>query len=295
MPSFLRSLILACIFLGVTLGLITTIAIAKTYHRHRVVAHHTVPHSSAMVRTAQTHLAHLGYYKSKIDGITGPKTVAALKAFQHDHHFHVTGMLTTQTYNALAEADRAAPGGSSMASNSRLEAAERSADFYATHPDFYGHYDQQYADPMLLSSAVIGSGDAPAVRSQAVPSRFGKIDVSENNSGNGKRYSITLNGQPVFQADDQPAVIGISRTFDLGNEDAIVVSAYHNENTTCPYKHFLLTLASGTNNVQEISNCTHGYQAKVKDGSLFIVFPESDDGRAVGNTWRYENNHLERL
>ncbi len=298
MPHFLRSLVLACIFLGLTASMIATIAIAKTYHRRapHAIEHHAQNHGTAIMRTAQTHLAHLGYYKGKIDGASGPKTTAALKSFQRDHHIQVTGMLTTQTYNALVEADmKVPPVASTLTAPATLEAAEKSADFYATHPDFYGYYNQQYADPMLTAPTVTGESGMPAVRSQALPSRYGKLDMSEDRRGPGKAYDVMLNGQAIFQSDNQPSIIGVSRTFQLNDEDAIIFTTYNNDNIACPFKHYLLTLKSEGNNMREIGNCTHGYQAGVKEGSLFVVFPENGSGRVVGNTWRYENEHLERL
>jgi len=295
----LRYIFLAVPFLTGVLLLDSSPAEAKTphkkHHHARHTTHHahhhvaTKSHARNDVRTAQTHLIHLHYLHSKADGKLGPKTVAAIRHFQHDQHLPVTGKLTTSTYNALVEADMPFAGPTTSATTAAA------ADFYAKHPDFYGHYDQQYANPMIGAPAVVSSDNATTSRTQTLPTRFGKIDMSEENAGAQKRYNVTLNDQPILTVGDQPSVIGVSSTYDLGAEDAIIFTTYHSESGTCPYKHYLLTLKADTNNLQEIANCTSGYQAKVNNGSLFVEFPEADDARAVGNTWRYENGHLERL
>ncbi|MFY9287979.1 MAG: peptidoglycan-binding domain-containing protein [Alphaproteobacteria bacterium] len=289
MASFLRSLVLAIIFLGITLSLVTSIAIAKSYHKHQT---HNTSHShkaskhkkhnvksrgDGQLRTAQAHLNNLGYNAGKTDGLYGPKTKSAITKFQRSHKLKVTGKLDSKTYHAILEADKAPPPETTVIS----AAPKVYPDIATQHPDFYGHYHQDYSDPLRLNNP------------QVVWSRFGKIEASRDAAT--KNYVVTLNGQVVIQADDQPSVIGVSKTYELGYEDAIILSTYRNNNPTCSYKYYLLTLQQEKNSLQEIDNCTHGYQASVKDGSLFIVFPENESDRMVGNTWRYESNHLERL
>lgn len=243
------------------------------------------------VRTAQGHLINLGYLKANADGKLGPITMAALKHFQKEHHLTVNGKLNTATYNALVEADMSV---SAAATPAPIVPPVSASEFYGKNPDFYGKYDQQYADPMVTAPTIVGKDDTTSGRLQNIPTRYGKIDVNEDIHDNIKRYNVSLNGQPILMVDDQPSVIGISSTYDLGSEDGIIFTTYH-VNTTCPFKHYLMTLKQDGNNLQEISNCTRGYQARVTNGSLFVEFLESDDGRTIGNTWRYENGHLERL
>lgn len=302
MKHLLRNTTILYTIVSLTLGITTSIAEAKTHkHHHHQHAHHTSTSGKQTVKTAQRHLINLGYLTGHADGVLGTKTKYALRKFQHDHALPVTGTLNTTTYNELVKTDLSingivAPNGQILSSkNGRLLATGVVPDFYNTHPDFYGHTDQQYSDPMMLSSTVIGEGNYPAVRSQSIPSRFTKIDVSENAQGSLKTYTVTINGQPLLRSDNQASVIGISRTFELNAEDAIIFSTFRNDDPICSYKHYLLTMRNDGQNLEEVGNCTRGYQAQINDNSLFIVFPESDDGRTAGNTWRYESGDLERL
>ena len=47
------------------------------------------------VRDVQLKLARLGYYQGSIDGIAGPLTREAVKAYQHDYNLSVTGTITS--------------------------------------------------------------------------------------------------------------------------------------------------------------------------------------------------------
>jgi len=313
MSKILRHVALATAFLGF-IGFTANSANASTIHKkhhhitdiysHHHTSHHTKHHvknhASTMVRTAQTHLTHLGYYKGKADGLLGPKTATAVKNFQHDHHLHANGKLTTITYNAIIKTDlertkAVASVAKPMPEPAPIPPPPPAPDFYKTHPDFYGYYDQPYADPYITAPTVTANGNEPVVRSQAIPNRYAKIDAAEDVRGSEKRYVVTLNGAPFLTVEDQPSVIGISRTFVLGDEDAIIFSTYRANSAACSFKHYLLTLRADGNNLQEIGNCTRGYQAKMDQGSLYVIFPETDDGRPVGATWRYEPGDLERL
>jgi hypothetical protein len=286
------------IFIASIISLIAVPAMAKTSHHkqaHRAI-HHTATHSSHsshMVMTAQQHLVDLGYLTEHPDGILGPKTALALKHFQRDHKFRADGKLTTQTYNALVEMSMESKSVSTMGANAPSPTPP--ADFYGNNKDFYGHYNQQYQDPMLLSSGVAGDGSNAPIRSQAIASRFAKIDMSENGQGPAISYIVTVNGQPLLRSDDQPSVIGVSKTYDLGDEDAIIFSTYRSFDPVCTYKHYLLITNQSGNNVQQIDNCTRGYQAIVKEGSLFVTFPDFDANRAIGSVWRYEKGSLQKL
>ncbi len=56
------------------------------------------------VSTAQRRLIALGYKPGPVDGIMGPRTAAALRAFQRDAGLPVTGRLTRETAERLTAA-----------------------------------------------------------------------------------------------------------------------------------------------------------------------------------------------
>ncbi len=66
------------------------------------------------VANAQAALLQLGYRIGKIDGKAGPKTVAAVRAFQKQHHLKVDGKISAKLLDQLAAAveSRAAAGSS---------------------------------------------------------------------------------------------------------------------------------------------------------------------------------------
>jgi hypothetical protein len=285
----LRVAMLFLVTLSVTTVSASAPALATTqpkHHHARTKASHKKNDASSTVRVAQTHLAHLGYYPGHIDGLMGPKTKAGIRDFQRDQGLAPNGVLTSETRRALAAADIAHP--SALLS---VPVAQPNK-FYATNPDFYGHVNQQFADPLLLSR---GNAAAVSGASQSLPSRFAQVSITEEINGQMKRYNVTLNGEPILQVNNQPSVIGVSQTYDLGSEDVILFSTYEPGNIICPYRHHILAMNNGGRYLHPIDNCTRGYQAHVAQGSLFITFPETDDQRDIPATWRYENGDLERL
>lgn len=57
--------------------------------------------TSANITAVQRRLKELGYYKIAVDGIWGPKTLAAVKAFQRDYGLTVDGIVGTWTERSL--------------------------------------------------------------------------------------------------------------------------------------------------------------------------------------------------
>ncbi len=248
---------------------------------------HKVSSQKMIVREAQSHLINLGYYKGKVDGVIGKKTRAAIRSFQRDNGLHVDGILGPKTMAALIAADKT-KAMSSLPMPTQT-ATPQPGTASTDHTDFYGYYDQQYADPMMTAR----QNSNPAM--QELPTRFAQVDLTEIPTGDTKFYNVVLNGQPILQINNQPSVIGVSRTFALGDEDGIIFSAYNAGDPVCAYTHFLLIMRAGSTALNPIGNCTRGYQASIKNESLFIVFPEADDARAVGATWRYDHGSLNRL
>ena len=59
------------------------------------------------IAAAQQRLKDRGYYAGPVDGVMGPRTAAALRAYQRDHGLSATGQLDSQTASALSETTNA--------------------------------------------------------------------------------------------------------------------------------------------------------------------------------------------
>jgi peptidoglycan hydrolase-like protein with peptidoglycan-binding domain len=166
--------------------------------------------SENAISVAQRHLMNLGYYGGKIDGKMGKQTVAAIKSFQRDHDLKADGKLGPKTRRALEKAD--VPAIKDSLTYGTSQPAITNTD---VHPDY---------------AASLNGG------TKVVTNRFARVDVSETGSGYAKRYAVTLNGQSILTADGQPSVVGVSPTYDMGNEDAIIFTTYSPSPTNCMYR-----------------------------------------------------------
>ena len=265
----MKKILCSLVLVGMVGALATPATAATTATHHHAKAHHTAHHttkkkaaktkaskSDERVKTAQTHLIHLSYLKDKPDGIMGSKTKAALKKFQQHNNLKPDGKLTDATFKALEVADPApeavkAAEAAVVPTNVATAPTPPAAlpDFYTKHPDFYGYYDQQHENAMQLGPPT-------------VPSRYGRVDVHERTDNDSIGYDVTINDQPLFLVEDQPSVIGISRTFSLDSEDVVIFNTYRAQSSLCMYKSFLLVLNAEGTKTLEIPNCTRGYQAK---------------------------------
>lgn len=57
--------------------------------------------SSSQIKTIQTKLKRWGYYTGAVDGISGPKTIAAIKLFQKKNGLVVDGIVGSKTASAM--------------------------------------------------------------------------------------------------------------------------------------------------------------------------------------------------
>jgi len=249
----------------------------KSSHKKSVKKHSSHVTGKAHIRAAQVYLDQLGYAPGPTDGIMGRKTKMAIKEFQRDHNLRVTGMLTDATFAALER--------EAGSHNPVMHTPQQPPDFVATHPDFYGYYGKEGVSPTSLASP------------QGIPSRFGNLQIDQQLNGQASNYTISMNGQQVYHADNQPSYIDVSRTFQVDdNTDAIVLTSYNNGNITCSYKHQLLIIKSSGSNVRDIADCTHDFEAYTENGMLMISFPGSHvDGLSKGALWRYDNGTFEKL
>jgi peptidoglycan hydrolase-like protein with peptidoglycan-binding domain len=278
-------LILLCTALGLSFGLVSASAAAATKKKHHHVVHHAhgVKHkthkaSSEHIRTAQAALNDLGYDAGAADGIIGRKTTAAVRSFQKDHDLKVDGIIGPKTYALLMDLTASAK----PVSEVTAPPAVPPPDFFATHPDFYGYYSADYANPVMLNTP------------QPLSSRYGDLQIAEDGTGYAREYSVTLEGQPVLSAANQPAPILVSKTYAVGDTDVIIFTTY-TSNPNCAYTHNILSLHNGTHNVLPLESCLRTPEAQMMGDSLMISFPENNDGAPTGATWRYQNGTLERL
>lgn len=106
------------------------------------------------VRIIQRALQATGYDPGPIDGIYGPRTTAAVRAFQRDHGLRVDGVVGPQTWRALVTADQAAEALWDPETNIRL-----AARYLAWLQARLGT-----DDPMILAAAYNGGPGHPIVR-----------------------------------------------------------------------------------------------------------------------------------
>jgi peptidoglycan hydrolase-like protein with peptidoglycan-binding domain len=94
MSRFLPTFLLAWL----ASGLIISPVLAEAHGVRRARSYHS---THADVRQAQMHLRAGGYYPGPIDGHLGPRTRAALRAYQRAHGLPRTGTLDRATSHAL--------------------------------------------------------------------------------------------------------------------------------------------------------------------------------------------------
>jgi hypothetical protein len=222
-----------------------------------------------LTQNAQMRLASLGYYVGRYDGKMGPLTRTAIADFQNNNGLTVNGELTPETYSLLGQ-------------------KEYMEHYAAVH---YGYFDK-------VEPVVMWDDRWQHVRTQTLPFRFGKLDVTEDDRGGVRHYAVTLNGEAVILAKNQPSLLRVSDTFRLNNEDAVIFTAYTNDGV-CTYKSYLLTMRSdGTHDApREINNCSNAYEAHVSNGALFVSFAggQATNGWTTWDVWRYEQGSLVRI
>ena len=270
MKNFIGATAMSCAAICLSLALTTTPAKADDM-------------GSDFVRSAQMRLAGMGYYVGRYDGTMGPVTENAIRDFQHANGLASTGSLNSQTYNLITSKDFAL-------NHQRYMPSETS---------YYDGFSDRYAHSIMISdNRIMWDNRWHYATSHEIPSRFGQLDLNEDNVGSVRHYAVTLNGQPILFANNQPYVLRVSKTFALNNEDAVIFTAY-NGDSECAYKSYLLTIhGDGSfNRPREIGNCTNNFEAHVADNALFMSFPtlRVSEGWSTWDVWRYESNALVRL
>jgi peptidoglycan hydrolase-like protein with peptidoglycan-binding domain len=246
-------------------------------------------HTTNPIRAAQLRLVQLGYPVGRVDGVMGAATENALMDFQRSNNLPVTGELTPSTYSMLTQNIRIGTGNGPGA--------------YASYENYY----RQAADGGMGFGAAAPVVDRPAfawgrrwdyAHDQELPSRYASLNVKEEDEGAVRHYVITVNGQPVLFADNQPGVMRASRTYSLYNEDAVIFTVYTGD-TDCPNKSYLLSVHSDSsfNRPIEIGNCSASYDVKSSSTALLVNFKETGFASMwqSWNTWQYQNSRVSKI
>jgi len=224
-----------------------------------------VKSNKSSIAKAQEQLRSMGYYTGKIDGIAGPFTQSAVRNFQRERKLPITGKLDNNTLKAIDTAYSAIIASLKAGGNERLIVSE-------------------LAKP------------SPPVKNivMRLSSRFGTIDFVNVGSSAEKKYSVELNGAPVSVLEPLP-IVGGSKVYQAGDTDAFIITGYDVKGNFCQYRHVLFVLNKAGYNIVPVKNCTREYTLQVNNGSLFIIFSEKDNSRAVGTTWRFDGRSLYKL
>lgn len=130
-----------------------------------LVAHRHAP-DPGQVRAAQQRLAELGYWPGSVDGIMGPRTRSAIKAFQEQQRLPETGRLDEATRAAL-QADTA-----KAAVNAARESATkedvRAVSGTATAA-YYGKRATEVATAAVVTDALTGPAPQPVIAAPTLP------------------------------------------------------------------------------------------------------------------------------
>lgn len=89
--------VMLVVFVGVTFSSTGIITFAKTTTHKASTTAKKNNMSKAKVKSVQTGLKSLGYFKYKVDGVCGPKTISAVKRFQKSNKLIADGIVGTKT------------------------------------------------------------------------------------------------------------------------------------------------------------------------------------------------------
>jgi peptidoglycan hydrolase-like protein with peptidoglycan-binding domain len=262
MKNALRATVLACAAVIVSFSISTSPVRADD--------------SSDAVRDAQMHLASMGYYIGRYDGEMNTLTQQAVMDFQRTNGLLVTGNLSPETASLMNHMDHQAEQQASAPAQMDPGAVAQQIAMTTITPTVLDNYWNSY-------------------RTQIVPSRYGKLEIKEDDRGTMRHYQVTVNDRPVLFADNQPQLLRVSKTYAMKDEDAVVLTAYSGD-SACSYKSYLMTIHSdGSYNLpQEIGNCANHFQAHLVNSTLMISFPGNHiaNGWPTWDVWQYKNNTL---
>lgn len=223
--------------------------------------------SKAQTRDVQEKLTLLGYEPGPIDGKYGPKTKAAVKAFQEAADLKVDGKAGPKTRGALEE----------LVANLQLGAG---AKLSATNTQL-DIYEDVLSDRLSKGSVT-------------VPSRFAKLQV--NKGAKLGVYDVTLNGRGVAESPKGTGLLRITRTFELPGEDIVLFTA-RTSDRACKIKNTVMVVRADGSFLPptEIGNCEEAINGRVQDRQVVFSFPPKNvETWRLAESWVYENGAVER-
>ncbi len=116
--------------------------------------------SRDQLATAQEALASLGLYKSTIDGLNGPGTRSAVRQFQKDNGYKVTGYLTRQQYQSLVSIGQSNQGGPAVGQGPEQQGPDQQPTQQGSAPE-PNQYGEQYQPGQNKPSATAQDGNTP--------------------------------------------------------------------------------------------------------------------------------------
>ncbi len=243
--------------------------------------------STGIVRSAQERLNQLGYYTGGVDGVVGEQTRHAILDFQRRNGLAQTGSLTPETYGLL--------GGQydgRYSANYSYHYDDNRARYHADYKRPYYYYGDRYARADYWIPGTAWNG----INAQALPVRYGQLVISQDRTGGTNNYAVMLNGQPVLYANNQPGALRVSKTYQLGGEDAVIFTAYDGTGG-CSYRNYLVSVKGdgSTSPAQAIGNCTGNYEARVDGNMLYVSFDNGGSVYGRSDVWRYSNSTVGRI
>ena len=138
------------------------------------------------VKEIQTKLKQWGYYKGNVDGIYGPSTVSAVKAFQKKHGITADGIVGSKTAEKIGISLTESSGGSSAS------ASDTTSDVYLLARVVYGEArGESYKGQVAVAAVVLNR-----VKSSEFPNTIAKVVYQP------KAFTIVEDGQINLTPDE---------------------------------------------------------------------------------------------
>ncbi len=218
---------------------------------------------NAGTRDLQEKLSLLGYDPGPVDGSFGPKTRAAVKAFQTDAEIKIDGVVGRETRKALDDA--------LDMSNRKPRQANIQLDVYED----------------VLTDRLADEG------SITLPGRYQKTVLSKLNAG---RFTVLVGESVISTSPGYRSMPRISRPFELPGEDVYLLSSY-SARKACKVEHHLLVVRKDGSHMPPtaIGNCLELLNARTEGSRVVFSFPPTENPSwRLDDSWIYFNGKIEQ-